>query len=90
MRLLHNTILVKPIKEEKSGSIWLLASDQKKQCKGKIVLVGEKCTDERFYEGKVVIYHEHAGKSLPYKDEDDLIVLKVGDEHAKGEVIALL
>lgn len=88
MRLLHNTVLVKPIKEEKKGSILLLQSDQKKQCKGKIVLIGEKCTT--LHEGQVVLYHEHAGKSLPYKDEKDLIVLAVGDDNGRGDIVAVL
>lgn len=89
MRLLHNRVMVKPIKEEKSGSILLLASDQKKQCKGKIVLVGEKCTNENFYEGKVVMYHEHAGVPINVDDED-LLILDVGDDKIKGDIIALL
>lgn len=89
MRLLHNRVMIKPIKEEKSGSIMLLASDQKKQCKGKVVLVGEKCTNENIYEGKVVMYHEHAGTPINVENED-LLILDVGDANGKGEIIALL
>lgn len=88
MILLHNKVLVKPIKEEKQGSILLLSSDQKKQHKGKVVLVGEKCT--ALHEGQVVMYYEHSGTPFPYRGEDDLIILNVGDEKGKGEIISVL
>lgn len=88
MRLLHNTVLVKPIKEEKQGSILLLHNDHKRQIRGKVVLTGEKCT--RLYEGQVVHYYEHTGTPMPYKGEDDLLVLNVGDENGKGDIIGIL
>lgn len=86
MRLLHNKVLVKPITEKKDGSVLLLSSDQKKN-KGKIVLVGEKC--DTLHEGQVVIYHANTGVGINYRG-DDLLILEVGNEKQRGDIITVI
>lgn len=82
MKILHNRILVEPIKEEKTeGGLIIPTSEQNKNI-GKVILVGEKTESAKV--GDTVKYHANCGININYLGKDCLFL---NEEH---EVIAIL
>jgi len=72
MRLIHDRILIKPIKNETTkGGIYLPGKMQKNNT-GTVILIGDKVKNIKV--GDTVMRYDHAGTIIEYKGEDHLLL----------------
>ena len=85
LNVLDDSVLIKPISEEKQGGIMIPSSAEKKPTKGEVIIVGEgsrNSNGERIAltvkVGDKVFYRQWAGTEIEHNDEK-LIVMKESD-----------
>jgi len=85
LRVLDDSVLIKPISEEKQGGIVLPSSAEKKPTKGEVIVTGEgsrNANGERtaltVKVGDKVFYRQWAGTEIEH-DGEKLIVMKESD-----------
>ncbi len=85
LNVLDDSVLIKPISEEKQGGIVLPSSAEKKPTKGEVIAIGEgsrNSSGERVTltvkAGDKVFYRQWAGTEIEHNDEK-LIVMKESD-----------
>lgn len=85
LRVLDDSVLIKPISEEKQGGIVLPSNAEKKPTKGEIIVTGEgsrNANGERtaltVKVGDKVFYRQWAGTEIEH-DGEKLIVMKESD-----------
>ncbi|WP_253302564.1 co-chaperone GroES [Wolbachia endosymbiont of Psylliodes chrysocephala] len=85
LNVLDDSVLIKPVSEEKQGGIMLPSSAEKQHTKGEIVATGEgsrNSNGERVAltvkAGDKVFYRQWAGTEIEHNDEK-LIVMKESD-----------
>ncbi|MGL9718731.1 MAG: co-chaperone GroES [Wolbachia sp.] len=85
LNVLDDSVLIKPISEEKQGNIVLPSSAEKKPTKGEVIATGEgsrNSNGERVAltvkAGDKVFYRQWAGTEIEHGDEK-LIVMKESD-----------
>lgn len=85
LKVLDDSVLIKPISEEKHGGIMIPSSAEKKPTKGEVIVVGEgsrnadgKHTALTVKVGDKVFYRQWAGTEIEHNDEK-FIVMKESD-----------
>ncbi len=85
LNVLDDSVLIKPISEEKQGGIVLPSSAEKKPTKGEVIAIGEgsrNLSGERVTltvkAGDKVFYRQWAGTEIEHNNEK-LIVMKESD-----------
>ena len=85
LKVLDDSVLIKPISEEKHGGIMIPASAEKKPTKGEVIVTGEgsrNSNGERIAltvkPGDKVFYRQWAGTEIEHNDEK-FIVMKESD-----------
>ncbi|TVS89545.1 co-chaperone GroES [Wolbachia pipientis] len=85
LNVLDDSVLIKPISEEKQGGIVLPSSAEKKPTKGEVIAIGggsRNSSGERIAltvkAGDKVFYRQWAGTEIEHNDEK-LIVMKESD-----------
>lgn len=85
LNVLDDSVLIKPISEEKQGGIMLPSSAEKKPTKGEVIVIGagsRNSNGERVAltvkPGDKVFYRQWAGTEIEHNDEK-LIIMKESD-----------
>lgn len=82
MKILHNRILAKPIKEETTKNGIILPNSAQNKNIAEVLLIGEKT--KVIQVGDKIKYHEYSGIGINYNNEDCLFL---SEEH---DVICVL